>query len=181
MQWIVQCRVQRQDLSLLKLCWIPSSDIWTQDESRVHQDLQVIWRTGGGRRVCHFDNLVEGRHFINQAPAWVSIVFAHYCFTAKYLATSFWEASPSLCQCSAKVIQKLSPGSAKDIPSHHQWCPVKPIRYPWGQQIQSSDYLALSCNILHYLALSYTMLQWCPVVPKRYTCSQQMSPVIAFI
>ena len=33
------------------------------------------------------------------------------------------------------------PGSAQDVPSHHHWCPVEPIRYPWSQQMESSDCL----------------------------------------
>ena len=144
-----------KDWCFLKLCWIPSSDIWTQDESRVHQDLQVIWRTGGGQRVCHFDNLVEGRHFVNQASAWVSIVFANNCFKANYLATSFWEASPSpWCSRSCKACCRQR---ATDHSKPASWCllPSSPRAksFPVSAYLRIKERTTRSRRYLYFVAI----------------------------
>ena len=52
---------------------------------------------------------------------------------------------PESCQSMPKSSPSCPQVVTKMSPSRHQWCPAEPIRYPWSQQIESSDclYIAL--------------------------------------
>ena len=84
-----------------RFLWAPAkfsnSDIWKENEARVPETFQLVWRVGGGRWDCLLDDAVQGGQVHHQAPVRVAVAALTFlnCNTNNpgSLGTSSWRSS----------------------------------------------------------------------------------------